>query len=652
MITSEIAVAYTQCKLKAYFLLCTDKKGISHEYISILEEEAKKNRAEYFSKIKMEKPETKIYSSDSMKKGIPILLEANLTFGDLRVYADVLMRAKEISSQRMHNYTPTLVVGTYKISKEQKFQLAFIGYVLSNIQKEKSVSGTIVGSGNNVHKIKLEAFYKEVGAVLKNLKTWTEDSKLEPPPIILNKHCPYCPFQKDCEAKAIENDDLSLLSRMSPKDIKKYQKKGIFSIKQLSYLFRPRKQRKGKKKKKIPLRYRPELQALAIRTEKIYIQELPELSRHEVELFLDIEGIPDQDFYYLIGLLVVSSDKQLSYSFWTDSINDEQQIWDGFIEKTNEYPDAPIFHYGAYDSKAISQLKSRYGKDSETVEKRLVNVNSYIYGKVYFPVRSNALKELGNFLGTAWTHPEASGLQSLVWRHRWGENQNDEYRQILLTYNEEDCKVLYLLTNKLSKIIETADSKWNIDFADQPKKHETNIGKQIHKELEQILESAHADYNKSKISIKLRDDEISEENTKKNKQSYIRIIPKPNKVIQVPSKKNCILCSGILNTRKKEQEHIITDLIFTKNGCRKSIRKYIGKVAYCPKCNRSYPPKIIKDFQKRHFGHALIAWTIYQRIIHRLPYYIVTQTMEEMFNIGISQATIVSVHPEMYSYLK
>ncbi len=280
-------------------------------------------------------PESKPYSSGGMKKGTLILFEANLSFDDLEAYTDTIVRVEEVSSKKTYTYTPTFVVGTHKISKEQKFQLAFIGYVLSNFQKEKPVSGTIVGSGNNVHKIKIEALYKEVGTVLKNLKTWTQNSNMEPPPIILNKHCPSCPFQKDCEAKAIEKDDLSLLSRMSPKDIQKYQKKGIFTINQLSYLFRPRKQRKGKKRTKIPLRYRAELQALAIRTEKIYIQELPEISRHEVELFLDIEGIPDQNFYYLIGLLVSRGEEQVYHFFLAGSINDEQQIWDDFIEKAN-----------------------------------------------------------------------------------------------------------------------------------------------------------------------------------------------------------------------------------------------------------------------------------------------------------------------------
>lgn len=640
MITPEIIVAYNQCRLKAYLLLYSDQKGATHKYISILEEESQKNKEKYLINLKIKHPETALYSSGIIKKGIPVLLDVDLTFDSLKAYAVALTKDDKNSFQKKHIYTPTIVVGTYKINKEQKLQLAFVGYVLSKLQKEKPISGIIVGSEGRANTVKLETFYKEVESVLNNIKIWTQNLKLESPPILLNKHCLYCPFQKECEAKAVEKDDLSLLRRMSPKDIQKNQKKGIFTINQLSYLFKPRKQRKGKNKTKLQLHYRPELQALAIRTKKIYIQELPKVTAHKVELFLDIEGIPDQDFYYLIGLLISNGDQQLFYSFWADSMQDEEMIWDGFIEEVNRYPDAPIYHYGAYDSKAIHKLKERYGKDSDEMDKRLVNVNSFIYGKVYFPVKSNALKELGRFLGAVWTEPESSGLQSLVWRYQWNDSQNNEFRKKLLTYNEEDCKALYLLTKELLKIAETADSKWNVDFADQPKKHATSIGKIIHEELELILQSAYADYDKNKISTKSNDKRTSEEKNSINKPRYIRIVPKPNKVIRVPSKRKCISCSGALNSIEEIKEHIITDLIFTRNGCRKSIIKYIGKVAYCSKCKKSYGPKIIEQFQGRPFGHALIAWTIYQRIVNRLPYRIVIQTMGDMFNIGISEATI------------
>ena len=89
----------------------------------------------------------------------------------------------------------------------------------------------------------------------------------------------------------------------------------------------------------------------------------------------------------------------------------------------------------------------------------------------------------------------------MVWRYQWDRDKNDEHRQLLLTYNEEDCRALYILTNELSKVIETAESKQNVDFADQPKKHATDIGNRIHEELAQILQSAYLNYDKKKISI-------------------------------------------------------------------------------------------------------------------------------------------------------
>src|SRR5215510_462864 len=33
-------------------------------------------------------------------------------------------------------------------------------------------------------------------------------------------------------------------------------------------------------------------------------------------------------------------------------------------------------------------------------------------------------KDIGNFIGAQWTSPQASGLQSLVWRHHWEHTQD------------------------------------------------------------------------------------------------------------------------------------------------------------------------------------------------------------------------------------
>ncbi len=653
MITPEIAVAYTQCKLKAHFLLCSDKKGIPHEYISILEEEAQKNRAEHFSKIKMRTPESKIYSADSMKKGIPILLEANLEFGDLGVSADVLTRVEEISSQRIHNYAPTLLVGTYKISKEQKLRLGFIGYVLSKLQKQKAVSGVIVGKGNKPHRIKLEPLYKEIESTLKELRKWVTCQPLESPPIILNKQCPLCPFREYCEEKAKESDHLSLLNKISsPKQVGKYERKGIFTVRQLSYLYRPRRQRK-RSRNPPSLIHSLELQALVLRTGTIYLHTPPEILRNKTELFLDIEGTPDRDSFYLIGLLVCEENNSSYNSFWANNTKTEEpQIWLHLVEILGKYAECPIYHYGNYDAKAIATLGRRYETETEEILKRLVNVNDYIYAKVYFPLRSNSLKEIGHFIGASWSSHDASGLQSLVWRHYWENTQKLEYKRKLVIYNHEDCQALKLLVDFLSVIKEREDSLLDIDcFVHSKKSRNNKVKNPLHNQLESILKMAHADYDKNKISFR------EDNNDNGIQKTPVRTMPlkkyrRVTKVIQVPSVSKCQRCeSRNVVESKRKSERIKVDLIFTKNGVRKSILKYSMPYAYCHKCKRySKPAEFSMKGRSKTYGYGFNIWIVYQRVALRLPYQNITTTIEDMFNEKIRSNITGYLQEVAYDY--
>jgi predicted RecB family nuclease len=203
---------------------------------------------------------------------------------------------------------------------------------------------------------------------------------------------------------------------MTPKLIRRFQRRGVFSVTQLSYLFRPKRRTK---KHKTSTAFKLELQALAIRSGKIYLQSVPKIPRTEQGLFLDIESLPDEDHHYLIGLTVRDGSQVSHHSFWSDSPEDEGQMWLKFLETLQNYPDALIYHYGVYERRVIEKAAKRYDLRVEEIVKRLFNVASTIYGIIYFPVRSNRLKELGRFVGATWTSPDASGLQSLVWRYLW-----------------------------------------------------------------------------------------------------------------------------------------------------------------------------------------------------------------------------------------
>ena len=518
-----------------------------HEYVRLLEEQARRNRIKYLNRIEQEHPGVRAGNAADLSNGEDVLLDVPLRLHDLAADCDVLTKVHRGSSLGSHSYEPISIVGTHQVTKEQKLALLFVGYVLGQLQNKLPAAGTIVGADGHAHKVGMESADRTLIPMIKALRQWTGSAPSTPPPVILNKHCPTCQFRKGCLEHAEKDDDLSLLDRITPKTIRQYHKKGIFTVTQLSYVFKPRRSRK--RRTKAPVSFKVELQALALRTGKIYIQELPTLLRREVELFLDLEGIPDQNFHYLIGLLINEQGNRSYHAFWANTPEDEQRIWAKALEKINAHPEAPIYHYGSYEPRAIDGLAQKYQTDCEALKNRLVNLNASIYGKVYFPTRSNNLKELGKLVGASWTAPDASGLQSLVWRHRWEETGESQYQETLVTYNREDCEALWLLSEELSKIIASADAHMNIDFADQPKQHATELGHQIHKEFQSIIGYAHADYDKKRVSIRPQQSTTETEGKKKGRtkghQAYQRIVPsKADTVIQVAPQENLSEAQG------------------------------------------------------------------------------------------------------------
>lgn len=238
LISSEAVVAYSQCPRKAFLLLSREESGAPHEYVRILEQQADIKRAEYFDFLRQTYPKVSSYSDADREKS-DILLGATLRAGDLTAQCDVLTKVRSGTSVRRHHYEPTLIVGTPKITKEQRLELLFIGHVLEQMQKTSPERGIIIGADGQTHRVKLEKDRKLLRPIIETLREWIAASPTDPPPVMLNRHCPYCQFQNECTAKAEKDDDLSLLDRMTPRLIQHYHKKGIFTVKQLSYLSKP-----------------------------------------------------------------------------------------------------------------------------------------------------------------------------------------------------------------------------------------------------------------------------------------------------------------------------------------------------------------------------------------------------------------------------
>jgi predicted RecB family nuclease len=641
IITTDLVEAYSLCPRKAFLLMAGEPNPGPHEYVRMTDEQVAASRQARRAILEEAGELPPGGGAADLSTGPKVVADAELAIDGLHARCDFLTKVSEPSRLGRFGYEPVKVIGTCRASRPDALGLAYQGFVLGEVQRRLPSSGTLVLLGDRPSKVKLAAKYREVRRIVETLRVWVKAPASDAPPVMLNKHCPSCPFRDACLQKAEKEDNLSLLDRMTSKLMRKYHDKGIFTVRQLSHIYKPRRSRKKAKRQ---VRHSLELQALAIRTGKIHVEHLPEVPRGPVELVLDLEGVPDHDAHYLAGLLVCRGGEAEYESFWADNEKDAATMWSALVDRLEAFPDAPVFHYGSYEKKAFTTLAKRHGKGSG-LEDRLVNVASFVYGRVYFPVRSNGLKTLGGFLGASWTDPLASGLQSLVWRYRWEATREEQHKHSLLRYNREDCQAVRLLVDRLDRIRQDAASDPSIEFARRPKQHATETGKVVHGRFERILQTAQAAFAGRGIRIR----ETSTEEVPKRRgarvghQHFHRIAPKVSRTMLVEPRKRCPKDDvDLVPDPKKPVKRTAIDLVFTRNGCRKTVRKYVSTKSRCPKCGEQYSPDSFRGPHSHAFGHAFQAWTVYQRVVLRLPYRIIAQVTEHLFGVGLSASSGVN----------
>jgi predicted RecB family nuclease len=349
--------------------------------------------------------------------------------------------------------------------------------------------------------VRIAGYTKQIQKLITELKELLSAS--EPPPFYKNPHCAVCQFEDVCYKKLKERDCISLLAGMSPKVIAKFHKKGVYSIAQLSHLFRPRRRRRHPQ---VSTNYLWELKALAVTEQKTFVLYPPDIEDSLVSIYIDFEGIPKEGWIYLIGVLIVQQGEQNKrYSFWADTKEKEKEIFKNLFSVLNQFPEGPIYHYGSYEHKALKQVGkkwlSTFKSDLLTIELRLVNLLMYLRTHVYPPIYTNGLKELARFLGFHWSMPEADGLRSLHWRNNWENKNESTWKDILLQYNYEDCVALSMVRLWLYQLATNADNE-NIQQVAEMKKqslYKFQNNPELGADFQFISKAAYFDYQRTKI---------------------------------------------------------------------------------------------------------------------------------------------------------
>ena len=416
-------------------------------------------------------------------------------------------------NNNLGHFIPVRFIPNNKITKNDKLLLVFDALVLSAVSGKMPLFGKIIhGIEQRTIKIKLSGLINTTKMIISRIAN--QQTSPIPPQLILNRHCTECEFQAYCRQEAIKKDDLSLLPNITEKERKLLQSKGIFTVSQLSFTFRLR--RKSKILLSKPDRFSSALKALTIRENKIHIAGKPELNITGTPVFLDVEGIPDQNFYYLIGLYFKCDDSYVQYSFWAEDLDQEQEICESFLQILKTIENPQLIYYGSYEKIFLKRVKERYSQSQENSSflycliTRAINILSIIYAQIYFPTYSNGLKDIAQYLGFKWSDSEASGFNALIWRQEWEFSGNPKIKQKLITYNAEDCQALEKVVETIKFLCQKNDGATNAldgeivhtellkrEYPQQFGKINFNMP-----ELELINRAAYWDYQRDKIYVR------------------------------------------------------------------------------------------------------------------------------------------------------
>lgn len=344
-ITSHLFEAYVKCHTKC-FLLSLRETGTGNSYSAWVQDQQASYRSGEIKRLTQGAAQNEcvigpIDSEDVQSAKWRFAIETTARAQNLESTIHAVERVKSEVQDKLDLFIPIRFIFTNRLDKDAKRLLAFDAFVLSELL------GREIGLGKIIHGDNRTTLNVKTGALVTEVRRLTEKigallSSDSPPELILNRHCTECEFQNQCRQKAVEKDELSLLSGISETERQGHRSKGIFTVTQLSYTFRPRRVPKRAKNPATP--HYHALQALAIRENTVYIHGTPHFPQAETQVYLDIEGLPDNESYYLIGALVVSERKEIFHSFWADHESQEPYIFSQFVE-TNGQIRLETFHF-------------------------------------------------------------------------------------------------------------------------------------------------------------------------------------------------------------------------------------------------------------------------------------------------------------------
>lgn len=656
------------CRTKAYLKL-KGKKDTTDEYHRFCTQLAVDHASDAKRKLMAGIPDSEVSLGSTAtlqphRQGPLLLFDTTLDDGVVSLRCDCLEKVPGSSALGAHSYLPVLYHLGERIRAPQKRLLALYGAVLCEVQRKEPIDGVIVyGRQYSRARVRLTSLLHSARNTLTDLVDLSATDVS--PPLRLNDHCPACEFHDICRAEAQAADHLSLLGKISESEIRRHNSKGIFTVTQLSYTFRPRRKPKRACDQSHP--YYFALQALAIRSTMTYVFTKPQLPTAPVRVYFDVEGDTENASAYLLGALVVGHGTMQQHSFWIDNPDDESRLLRDFLSLAADYPDCRVFHYGQYDRSFLQRMRAaaRVKNPVDALLQKSVNVLSLIHGNIYFPTYSNGLKDIGAHLGCTWSDANASGLQSVMWRRRWEETRDHDVKQRLITYNAEDCAALKTVTEHIYDICRSIptsseelkstqrpDGVMQVDsLCSDSTSKKWGDPKFLLEHFQYVNRCAWFDYQTERVRARRNGRQDPSGSGRRGKYKRSRKL-RPTKQVEMRARK-CPYCES--NDLGRDYHGVSSkrayDLEMLKTGIRRRVIKYFAAQHRCRTCGKVFVPPTYKR-KKEKYLHTLKSWAMYQHVVNRMTFKNLEGIFRECFGLTISSQLIHGFKNSLAKYYR
>ncbi len=466
LINAELLLQYQRCKRRPFLDIHGDKsqRDAPNELLRKLQQDKIAHQLSVLANVTYHQPDYSYGNWEKAEKATLELMQRGVEYIYKGVLladyseADTLLSRPDLLVKQPGQshfgdwiYVPASIELGKRPKQEYQVVAAFHVQVLASVQGvAPEIASLILRSKNTNYAVDLFKWMPRMQQILEEFIQVLESPN--PPEVFISRQkCNFCHWYSECYAIAQSEKHLSLLPGVTPLRYTQLQALDITTLESLANTspsslekllgFDSEVAPKLVVQAQSALEKRPLILPYPLPTEDITFTA-------PIELYFDIEAQPDLDLDYLLGVLVVNrqANTEQFYSFLADKPEDEELVWQQFLDLVWQYPEAPIYHFCVYEFDTVKRLAKLYGTPHSLVRpvlNRFVDVYEQLTQSVALPVESYALKAIARWIGFEWRDKEASGAKCIYWYDRWLETGDRTLLEIIQRYNEDDCRATH-----------------------------------------------------------------------------------------------------------------------------------------------------------------------------------------------------------------